>query len=141
MSAIAVTPYLFFRGNCRDAMEFYKEIFGGQLTIHTYADMPMPDTPDNLKDQVMHAALTGGDVTLMASDTEEASPVAQKVSISISGFASDREKLTGFFDHLSEGVTASNPLKEEPWGSIFGSVIDKYGIEWMVDISLGDQTA
>lgn len=139
MSAVTVTPYLFFKGNCREAMEFYKGVFGGQLTMHTYADMPMPDTPESLKDQVMHAALTGGDVTLMASDTEQASPVAKKVSVSISGFAADREKLTGFFDRLSEDVTVTYPLKEEPWGSVFGSIIDKYGIEWMVDISLSEQ--
>lgn len=136
MSTINVTPYLFFKGNCREAMEFYKGVFGGDLSMNTYDDMPMPDTPEGLKGKLMHADLSNGEVALMASDTEQASPVAKKVSISLSGAAAEREKLTGFFNQLSEGVEVIYPLKEEPWGSLFGSVIDKYGIEWMVDISL-----
>lgn len=134
---IEVNAYLFFKGNAREAMEFYKSIFGGELTAMSYADAHVP-APQNLTDKsLMHIELKGGDVHLMASDTAEASEVAKKVSISISG--DEEEKLTKFFERLSEEVEVIYPLKKESWGDIFGSVIDKYGIEWMVNISQAHQ--
>ncbi len=132
MSNVNVEPYLFFRGNCLEAMNFYKSIFGGELETMTYGDMHVP-LPDGFTEtNLMHASLKGGDVALMASDTEKASEKAAKVSISLAG--DDEEKLTRFFNALSEGVEVQFPLKKESWGDIFGSVTDKFGIEWMVNI-------
>jgi PhnB protein len=134
MANIKLNPYIFFKGNCREAMEFYKAIFGGELTTMAYEDVPT-DFPgkDAMKGQLMHAALTGGDVELMGSDTQEASEKAAKVTISLSG--DEAEKLTAFFDKLSEGVEVQYPLKKEYWGDTFGSLTDKYGVDWMVNIS------
>jgi glycine/D-amino acid oxidase-like deaminating enzyme/uncharacterized glyoxalase superfamily protein PhnB len=134
MANIKLNPYIFFKGNCREAMEFYKAIFGGELTTQAYEDVPT-DFPgkDAMKGQLMHAALTGGDIELMGSDTQEASTQAAKVTISLSG--DEAEKLTAFFDKLSEGVEVQYPLKKEYWGDTFGSLTDKYGVDWMVNIS------
>jgi PhnB protein len=136
MSDITVNPYLFFRGDCREAMDFYKSIFGGELELLTYANAGI-EVDGMAPEMLMHAQLSGGDILLMASDTTEASERAAKVSISLGG--TNEAKLRAIFEGLSEGVEVKNPLKKEGWGDIFGSVTDKYHIEWMVNIS--QQTA
>lgn len=133
MSDINVEPYLFFKGNAGEAMEFYKGIFGGDIEGMTYTASNIP-APEGLSgDSWMHMSLNGGDVNLMASDTAEASEKSAKVSTSMGG--DDEEKLTKIFNGLSEGVEVANPLKKEFWGDTFGSLTDKYGIEWMVNIT------
>lgn len=134
MSDINLEPYLFFKGQCREAMEFYNNIFGGKLkNLQTYAEVPgMKSEPDK-KDWLMHATLDAGPVKLMASDTEKASPTAAKVSLSLGG--SDETRLREIFGKLSAGGKVFMPLKKEFWGDIFGSLTDKYGVEWMVNIT------
>lgn len=132
MGSVNVEPYLFFKGNCLEAMEFYKGIFGGEIETMSYEDMHVPVPEGFTGANLMHASLKGGEVALMASDTEQASDKAAKVSISLGG--NDEEKLRKIFDGLSEGVEVKYPLKKESWGDIFGSVTDKFGIEWMVNI-------
>ncbi len=132
MSDTTVNPYLFFKGNARVAMEWYRSIFGGQLTFQTYGDVGAT-TDQTPAEYVMHAGLTGGLVALMASDTAQASDKAAKVTISISG--PDEETLRTVFDHLSEDVAVQYPLKKEFWGDTFGSVTDKFGIDWMINIT------
>ncbi len=124
--------YLFFKGDCREAMEFYKSVFGGEIETSAYDDIPS-STAAGLEGKLMHASLTGGEVDLMASDTLEASPKSAKVTLSLIG--DDEAKLTGFFDELSEGIEVAHPLKKEMWGDIFGQLTDKYGVDWMVNIT------
>lgn len=134
MSNITLDPYQFFKGNCREAMEFYKNIFGGDLTIQTYSESKVPATEVLNDDSVMHAMLDGGHAKIMASDTSQASDKAAKVSLALGG--TDEATLTGIFNGLCEDVTPFQPLKKEFWGDIFGSVTDKYGVEWMVNIAV-----
>jgi PhnB protein len=110
MSDITLNPYIFFQGNCRKALEFYQSIFGGELYIQTYEESGQTATPE-MKDKLMHASLTSGLITLMGSDTEQASAKAAKVSLSLNG--SDEERLTKIFNRLSEGVEIQYPLKKE----------------------------
>jgi PhnB protein len=132
MNDILINPYLFFKGDAREAMEFYKNIFGGELKLTSYEDIPGP-TPAGLEGKLMHADLRGGTVTLMGSDTLQASDKAAKVTLSLSG--DDEEKLTNIFNQLSDGVEAASPLKKEAWGDTFGQLTDKFGIDWMVNIN------
>jgi PhnB protein len=81
----------------------------------------------------MHAALRNEDFAIMASDTEEDSDLAKKISLSLGG--EDEERLTKIFDALSEGGKVNSPLKKEFWGDTFGSLVDKYGVDWMVNIA------
>jgi PhnB protein len=135
MSNISLEPYIFFQGNAKEAMEFYKNVFGGELTVTTYADVPnMPGMEGTQKDWLMHASLEGGEVKLMASDTAEASPVAKKVSLSLGG--TDEARMREIFDALSAGGKVFSALKKEVWGDIFGSFTDKYGVEWMMNIGV-----
>lgn len=130
MTKVALDPYIFFHGNCQEAMEFYKSVFGGELIIQTYADVKM-GTIDQ-KGWVMHAVLSGGCVKIMASDTEKASPKAAKISLSLGD--ADEETLRPIFNKLAEGGSVFSELKKEFWGDTFGSLTDKYGVEWMVNI-------
>ena len=135
MSKVSLEPYLFFDGQAKEAMEFYKSVFGGELEISTFGDTPdMPgmDAEEVDKARVMHASLVGGDVKLMASDTTKASKTAAKIELSLGG--TDEEHMTKIFNALAGGGTVKMPLKKEFWGDKFGQLTDKYGIDWMMNI-------
>jgi PhnB protein len=133
MSNVRLEPYLFFKGNCREAMEFYKGIFGGELAIQALGDVPgdMPGKAEH-PDYIMHAKLSGGLVTIMGSDSEQASPKAAKIELSLSG--TDEAELRKVFDALAEGGTVNSPLQKQYWGDTFGNLSDKFNIDWMVNI-------
>ncbi|MGC1176599.1 MAG: VOC family protein [Candidatus Saccharimonadales bacterium] len=131
MSDISLDAYLFFDGNCRQAMEFYEDIFGGKLSVQTHGESP--DTDPANKDKVMHAHLEGGDIKLFASDTIKKKLGTGKIELCLGG--SDEAKLTEIFDALSAGGTVNMPLKKEFWGDTFGSLVDKYGVNWMMNIA------
>lgn len=120
--------YIYFTGNCREAMTFYQQIFGGELSV-----LDNPEAPG----KVMHSRLSGGLIPLMSSDGDRTEPYPPSfISLNISG--SNEQKLRAIFDALSEGGTVVFPLKKEFWGDIFGSLTDKYGVDWQVSISQRD---
>jgi PhnB protein len=130
--ASRLNPYLNFDGNARQAMEFYRDVLGGKLTISTFGDVGMADPA--LVDKIMHAMLeTDAGYTLMASDMPPGQPyqTGTNVHISISG---EDESLREYWDKLSEGGTVTMPFEKQMWGDIYGSCIDKFGISWMIDI-------
>jgi PhnB protein len=140
MAEVQLNPYIFFKGNAKEAMEFYQSVFGGDLTVQKVGEVPADALPPGAnKDHVMHAALRGGAVTMMAADSDKASPEAKKIELSIGG--KDEAQLRAIFDKLSAGGKVSMPLKKQFWGDIFGQVTDKYGIDWMVNVTMpGSQT-
>jgi len=119
-------PYLFFiNGQCAEAMEFYKGIFGGELQM-----MPNADGKG-----IMHAYLKGGAIELMASDGTRTEPYETSyITLSISG--SDGEAIKAAFAKLGEGGKVIDELRVEVWGGTFGMVTDKFGIDWLVNISV-----
>ena len=129
----SLSPYLGFDGNCREAMNFYCDAIGGDLVFHTFEGMPM-EVPSEHKDRIMHASLSSGDLTLMASDSlpgqspEINNGNAVSLSISNNNLA-DAEKL---FTALSEGGSITMPFEPVFWGGTFGMLTDKYGMHWMV---------
>lgn len=138
MSGIAVDPYLFFKGQAREAMEFYKSVFGGELTVQVYGEVPGMDKDASKKDWLMHAALESGAIKLFASDTDKASARAAKVELCLGG--TDETAMREIFGKLSTDGEVRGPLKKEFWGDIFGSVTDKYGVDWMMNISVPKTT-
>lgn len=136
MSKINLDPYLFFNGNCAEAMDFYKTVFGGELTVMKFGDMPTNgmENPEEMKDKIMHAFLDAGDIRLMASDSLTASDRTAKIELSISG--DDTEKLTKIFDDLKADGTVRSELKKEMWGDTFGMLTDKFNIDWMINITV-----
>jgi PhnB protein len=134
MSKVDLEVYIFFRGQCEEAMNFYKNIFGGKVEGSRYSDMPpgTPEMPGVEKNWFMHSTLEGGDIKLMASDSAKASPEAKKVSLSLGG--TDEVKMRKIFDGLAEGGKVFQPLEKMFWGDIFGSLTDKFGVEWMMNV-------
>jgi PhnB protein len=133
MSNITLHPYLFFNGNCREAMEFYKSVFGGELTLQTMGEVPgdFPGKEEN-KDKIIHANLSAESFTLYGSDSTKASDAAAKVEITING--DDEERMREIFKKLSEGGEVVTELRKEFWGDTFGKFTDKYKIDWMMNI-------
>jgi PhnB protein len=128
-----LNPYLSFRDNAREAMEFYRGVFGGELTVSTFGDLGAPGVQEDL---VMHAQLsTPSGFTLMASDSPPGMErtVGDNIAVSLSG--DDAEELRGYWEQLSEGGTVSLPLEKQMWGDEFGMCTDRFGINWYVDIA------
>ncbi|MBT2398766.1 VOC family protein [Streptomyces sp. ISL-100] len=133
--ASRLNPYISFDGNARQAMEFYKEVFGGSLRMNTFGDFGEKGAGD-AADKIMHAMLeTDSGFTLMASDTPpgmEHKP-GNNISVSVSG--EDADELRGYWDKLSGDGTVSVPLEKQMWGDVFGMCTDRFGIVWMININ------
>ena len=129
-----LNPYIGFDGNAREAIEFYKDVFGGELQLNTFGEYGDPSAPDANK--VMHAWLQSpSGYSLMVSDTpphQEYQP-GTNVSMSLSG--DDADELRGYWAKLSDGGTIAVPLEKQMWGDEFGMCTDKFGIAWLVNIS------
>jgi PhnB protein len=129
-----LNPYISFGGDARQAMEFYRSVFGGNLTLHTFGEMGMPDAPE--ADKIMHGMLeTDRGFTLMGADTPpgmEHKP-GNNIAVSLSG--DDAEELRGYWGHLSGSGSVSVPLEKQMWGDEFGMCEDQFGISWMVNIT------
>jgi PhnB protein len=133
MEDIILDAYLFFAGDAKEAMGFYKSIFGGKIDLMVYDEVPGEQQPE-MKGKVIHALLSGGDIRLMASDSPYPDIIGTgKINISLSG--QDKDKLSNIFDKLSAGGTVKMPLKKEFWGDTFGMLTDKYDVDWMINIS------
>ena len=138
MASTILNPYIHFSGNAEEALNFYKSIFDGELTVLKFSDFPNMPVKDDQKNQVMHGYLTmGGGMNLMASDSMGELKKGENISISISG--DDEATLTKYFEGLSESGNITEPLGKHPWGDTFGMVIDKFGIKWLVNISSGER--
>ena len=131
-----LNPYLSFRGNAREAMEFYKGVFGGELTTATFADFHASTDPSE-NDLIMHGDLQGPEgIRFMGADVPkhmDYAPGTNTFSMSLSG--DDESQLRGYFDKLSEGGTVTMPLDKAPWGDLFGMCVDRFGISWLVNVS------
>jgi len=126
-----LNPYIFFGGNCREAMTFYQECLGGELFIQTVGDSPMAgQMPPETHNGVLYAALQGSGMSLMASDNIDGSTinVGTAISLCISGGTKDETRV--LFEKLATGGTVTGPLQDEFFG-MFGTLIDKFGINWM----------
>ena len=131
MTTSRLNPYLSFKSNAREAMEFYKTVFGGELTLSEFGEMA--HSPDE-KTRIMHGQLVGPNgYWLMGSDTPASmgEPGANG-TVSLSG--DDEATLKGYWDKLSAGGTVTMPLEKAPWGDSFGMLTDKFGVSWMVNI-------
>ncbi len=128
-----VTPYLFFNGNCKEAITFYQQCLGGTLSLTTVGETTVADQmPSNQKDMIMHSNLMHeGALLLMASDnimgdTKEGSQITLSIN------CNSENELNDVFSKLSAGGNAFHPVKKEFWGAMFGQCTDQFGITWML---------
>lgn len=127
-----LNPYLTFPNNCREAMEFYRDCLGGELSITTAAESPMKDqVPAEMQNAVIHALLKTGGIVLMASDQMMMGELTRGSDITLCINGGPKEELQAFFTKLSEGGTISQPLTQSFFGT-YGALTDKFGIDWML---------
>ncbi len=130
-----LNPYLNFNGNAREAMAFYKTVFGGELTSMTFAEGGMPHEPAD-KDKVMHSQLVAPNgYWLMASDTPPGMTLTVGSNITVSLSGDTEAELRGYWNKLADGATITVPLEMAPWGDSFGMLVDRFGTPWLVNIA------
>lgn len=130
-----LNPYVNFRGDARDAMEFYQSVFGGTLAVNTFKEFGASSDPSD-DDKIMHSQLEADNgITIMGADAMADMELHEGTNISISLSGDDHDELAGYFEKLSEGGTVSEPLVQAPWGDTFGMLTDRFGINWMVNIA------
>jgi PhnB protein len=139
----SVNPYLFFDGNAKEAMEFYAEVFGAELNTMGYDDMSgESEVPVENAGRLMHADISAGSIRVLASDSPvgfDRTPFGNP-ELCISADAGEEAEARGWFDGLAVGGTVKQPLERMFWGDHFGQLIDKFGVQWMVNIS-GSESA
>jgi PhnB protein len=132
---VTLNPYLNFRDNAREALEFYHSVIGGELTLSTFADFQSAHDPSE-NDLIMHGQLDGPNgLTLMGADTPKDMGYREPGGFSISLSGDDEATLRGYWDKLAEGGNIQQPLEVAPWGDAFGMLVDKYGVTWLVNIT------
>lgn len=132
--ASRLNPYIQFAGNAGEALGFYHQVLGGEVSVNTFRDFGTTEEP--LASQVMHAQLeTPAGFTLMLSDTPPGMEARGLGNITISLSGDDDEDLRGWFNALAEGGTVNMPLEKQMWGDVYGHLTDRFGIEWLVNIS------
>ncbi len=130
-----LNPYLNFKDTTRQAMEFYKSIFGGELRLSTFKEYNVSQDPseDNL---IMHSELdTGNGIAFNAADVPNRMEYHPGTNITMSLTGDDVAKLSSYFTKLSAGGMVSQPLEKAIWGDSFGMCTDKFGINWFVNIT------
>ncbi len=128
-----LNPYISFSDNARDALEFYKSVFGGTLTLNTFGEYGEKDSP--IADKIMHGQLeTDRGFTLMGADTPPGMDHTPGTNITVSLSGDDGDELRGYWDKLSDGGVVATPLEKQMWGDEFGMCTDRFGVPWMVNI-------
>ncbi|MBT8219712.1 MAG: VOC family protein [Bacteroidia bacterium] len=139
----SINVYLTFMGDCEEAFNFYKDVFGGDFTsMGRFGDMPphegMPPMSDEHKKLVMHVSLPISEETvLMGSDTTvefSGGPITKGNNFSISIKPDSKGQADDMFAKLSEGGKVIMPLQDTFWNAYFGNCRDKFGIQWMINL-------
>ena len=142
---MSLNIYLSFDGDCREAFEFYKSVFGGEFAVlQTFADGP-PDMgiAEADKDRVMHVSLPVGVTTLMGSDIAEGvgGPVVVGTNFSISIVGESKPQCDALLGKLSDGGEVKMAMQETFWGAYFGMCRDRFDINWMINFEMGQNQA
>jgi PhnB protein len=136
----SLNPYISFQNTAREAMEFYRSVFGGELTISTFEAFPDMGVEPDEQQLVMHAQLETPDgFVLMGADTPRHMPYAPPAGIAVSVSGDDEAALEGYWSALSEGGAVTMPFEVPPWGGRFGMLTDRFGVDWMLALNAPQQ--
>ena len=125
--------YLTFNGTCEAALNFYKDVLGGEIVgISRFGETPMEFAEED-KNRIMNAVFNFGTNTFMASDTMPGEGTPTKGNITMALVTTDIEATERTFAALAEGGQVAMPLENTFWNAKFGMLIDKFGIEWMIN--------
>jgi PhnB protein len=129
-----INSYLTFNGNCREAMTFYKECLGGELTFQTIGESPLSGKmPKKMKDCILHSTLTNGSLVLMGSDMVCENGLIRGNAVSLTLNCNSETEIRSCYKKLSAGGVATHPLEDSFWGALFGGLTDKYGNIWLLN--------
>ena len=136
---MTLNTYLTFDTNCREAFEFYRAVFGGELSeMHTFGEGP-PEmgVPDGEHDLIMHVSLPIGSSVLMGSDSSatHGPPPVVGTNFSVSVHPDSKEEADRLFAGLSDGGTMALPIADVFWGAYFGMCVDKFGVRWQINFN------
>jgi PhnB protein len=132
---VRLNPYLSFRDDARQAMEFYQSVFGGELMLSTFAELQASEDPSE-QEKIMHGMLEAPNgLVLMGADTPNSMEYTPAAGMSVSLSGDDDGVLRGYWDKLSASGSVNVPLEKAPWGDSFGMCTDRFGIDWMVNIA------
>ncbi len=138
---MSLSTYLYFDGQCGEAFEFYKSVFGGEFAVlQTFGDGP-PEmgVGDDEKGRIMHVSLPVGDSVLMGSDTVSSfgDPAKSGNNFAISFSPKTKAEADNVISKLAAGGEVTMDMNETFWGSYFGMCMDKFGVHWMLNLDLG----
>jgi PhnB protein len=128
-----IQSYLTFTGNCREAMRFYKDCLGGELSLQTIGESPMAgQMPEDMKESILHSTLTKDALVLFGSDMVPETGFAKGNAVSMMLNCGSEEEARVFYSRLSSGGDATHPLENTFWGALFGDLTDRYGNHWLI---------
>ncbi len=131
-----INSYLTFNGNCREAMTFYQDCLGGELSFQTVGESPLSSSmPEQMKNCILHSTLTKDALVLMGSDMVSDLGLIKGNSVSLSLNCSSEEEIKNYYVKLSSEGTANHQLEESFWGALFGDLTDKFGNHWLLHYS------
>ena len=132
-----IENYLFFGGNCEEALKFYEASLGGKtVMLHRYGGSPMDnaDLPATWRNKVMHATFEAEEARFMASDAMPGQPTPTYTGFAMSiNIPKDKAKAEKVFHALAAGGTVTMPFGPTFWGAHFGMLMDQFGVPWMVN--------
>ena len=127
-----INPYFTFGGNCREAMLFYRQCFGGELLFQTVGEISVPGKmTKGVKNLILQATLTKGKMVIMGSDMVPENGLIRGNDVAIVLHPESREELDNWYKQLSAGGEVTYPLQQTHWGAMFGAVTDKFGNQWL----------
>jgi PhnB protein len=130
-----LNPYLSFKDDAREAMEFYRTVFGGKLDMQTFKELNASQDPSE-DDKIMHSQLEAENgITIMASDTPDRMEYTPGNNFNMSLSGDNDAELRGYWEKLAAGGTVTMPLEKAIWGDTFGMCVDKFDVQWLVNIS------
>lgn len=125
---------LFFTTQCDAALAFYTDCGLGKVTmVMRHGDHGVPLANEGMKGKVMHARFEGPGILFFASDNHDAEPMRGSAHILI---MDDRAQTNDLFVKLAAGGEVTTPLATQPWGSYYGKLTDRYGVQWMLDCNV-----
>ncbi|KQN38452.1 glyoxalase [Pedobacter sp. Leaf41] len=129
-----INSYLTFNGNCREAMRFYHDCLGGELTLQSIGESPMAgNMPQIMADKILHAVLTSDEIVIMGTDLVVDAGLVKGNAVSLMLNCDSEEETIAFYEKLSKGGTPVNPLQKTFWGALFGNLVDRFGNTWLIN--------
>jgi PhnB protein len=128
-----IQSYLTFSGNCREAMNFYRDCLGGTLYFQTVGESPLAEKmPEKMREMILHSSLENGGLVLMGSDMVPDSGLRKGNAVSLSLMCESENEIRESYRKLSEGGQPTHPIEKTFFGAMLGGLTDKYGNHWLL---------